>query len=243
VVLASSSRTGGQLSDLLLSAANGRVHAAWMISHGSNEGIYVRSSSDNGEEFNREINLVANESASDRWILQMSSAADNVYLAWQQSSEYAYGVTFSASNDGGASFSVPIFLGGIAPSSAAGPVVAAASNSSDVYVMWLPYFQAALAVSHDGGTNFEPHFPLGNSGGDFPVLSAAGGKVYSAWTRDNESGRHNTVYRASFDNGVTFSDEINILEDRDFIAKGMTAIADSAYLVFSGDEVYFMKVA
>jgi hypothetical protein len=240
--IASSSRSEGQFGEVLLAASGSHVHVAWIISYGSQAGVYVRSSDDYGASFGPQIVLLENDD-SGSWMMQIASSGENVYLAWQQNNPSGGSATaFVASRDGGASFDDPKLLGGVHPSSVAGPMMAAPSNSSDVYVMWQPYFGMALASSHDSGSTFEPNFELATGRADRPIVAAAGEGVYAVWSREADGGDYDTIFRASDDYGESFSEEIAILEGRDFIGYGMAAISGNAYLVLSSDEIYFMKV-
>jgi plastocyanin len=239
IVLESSDRRQGQVGGVQMAGYGQNVHVAWSVYAGSDNGLYVRSSIDGGSSFEDTIAI-----ADGAEYMQMFAAGDNVYLAWQNSpGSNAYEVGFSASNDNGLTFSDPITLGGIRPSSAAGPIIATSEEGDDVYVLWDAHFQLALAASHDAGRTFEPGIVIGSGGEfDFPVVAASGDNVYVAWKDDTENGSHNILYSASSDGGATFTDELAILENRDFIARSIAASGADVYLALAGNEVYFMKL-
>ena len=198
-----------------IAAVGDNVYVTWDDNTLGNFEIFFRASDDNGQTFGPTINLSNNPT--DSFLPQIAAVGDNVYVTWGDTdtgSLLGSDIFFAESEDNGQTFTTSINLSNSGSSSM--PQIAAIGDN--IYVTWLRSisgsFDIFFAESDDNGQTFTTPINISNSTGDTPFtelpnIAAVGDNVYVPW-QDNTPGNDEIFFRASDDNGQTFSPTVNV---------------------------------
>jgi hypothetical protein len=192
--------------------------------------MVFRASTDNGSTFGEPIDLgngLCNAS--------LIASGSMVYLMWAQWNEDTrnVGISFTRSNDNGATFASPVYLGSSCANSNWVPNMVVSENN--VYVAWHTCgnggYDVLFTASNDNGATFGSMTNLSDNYGDSTSvgLAASGSNVYAFWNnRDPDYSiiASDIFFRASTNNGATFSDAVNISNDRGYSAGPGIALSD-----------------
>jgi len=195
----------GPVIDLSASAANSirpqiaaegsDVYSIWREGV---DGIFFRNSTDGGATFpDAPVDLNNGGGTNDE--VQIAVSGNSVYAVWRE----AFFIFFINSTDNGDSFPfTPEQIGGIVSSK---PQIAVSGNN--IYIIWIEIQDIKFSRSTDGGATFSAPVDIGNTGPaalPAPQLAVDGNNVYVVW-RDDTSGNGDIKFRASTDNGATFT--------------------------------------
>ncbi len=229
-----------QVGGLSVAASGNRVFVAWQgLLSGD---IYFRASHDGGRSFGKIINLSNNPYRTFSEAPEVTVSEDNAYVTWltlASRTNPGYRAMFVASNDGGRGFGEPIILGGINPSSASLPKLAADGNN--VYATWGGIWEVFFRSSHDKGKSFGPVISANEQFGlvYFPQVYASEGKLYIAWIVEHSFETYDAFVRVSEDGGVMFGPSITALDDTGDLWLVSTKSGNRIYLAVGGLEVTF----
>ncbi|MEM3034211.1 MAG: sialidase family protein [Candidatus Nitrosocaldus sp.] len=218
-------------ADVVMAVEGSDVYIAW---HDPvNDAIMLRASNDGGATFRDPI-LVYNTEGVDgvrlRGIIAKGSYV-NILWSGESNGQYDIFLSNSSSSDGYALVFSTINLSNNEGDSEY-PVIDASGPT--VYVAWVDLTYGSseilLRISNDGGSTFSNTLNISDSSGESeaPTLVADGSNVYIAW-HDNSQGSFAVTFRASHDNGNTFSDPV-ILSSMD-----ATTAADSGFVSMDAD--------
>ena len=191
--------------------SGGAIDVVWLDSTSRTYDVFFARSTDGGKTFSAPLNL-SNDNADNAEPQIAVDANGKIHVVWENDS-ITFGVFYTQSSDGGATFSpvTPLVPGG---TSAATPELAVAG--SNVYVAWendaSSHSQVAFSHSSDGGATFSPATNLTNTAGSaFGAKLAvdAGGNLDVVWI-DNPAGNYELMFSRSTDNGATFSAAIDV---------------------------------
>ncbi|MCI0557044.1 MAG: glycoside hydrolase [Nitrososphaera sp.] len=162
--------------------------------------------------FNGTKNLSTNSGASLDPVV--SASGDKVYVVWSDKTPGNSEIIFSASTDGGETFTSKS-KGRLSETAAASILPRISSSGSDVYIGWIEkdgsgksdiYFKA----SHNSGSSFGSVENLSNSGtAAEPQVATTGGDVLVVWS-DSKSGNREIYLASSDDGGESFNGPINL---------------------------------
>jgi hypothetical protein len=213
------------------------VYIVWRDNTPGNNEIFFRASNDNGSTFNEIINLSNNAGISDS--PRIAASDNNVYVVWRDRSPGNDEVFFSASDNNGATFSRPVNLSNNAGSSFEPNI---AVYDKNVYIVWRDntplnediFFRA----SNDNGSTFNNVINLSSNAGisDSPRMVVYDKNVYIVW-RDNTPGNNEIFFRASNDNGATFSGLVNLSNNSITSDSPHIAVYDSNVYVVWQDRI------
>ena len=196
------------IRSVTMAAGGAGVHIAWAQEiAGANPEIFYRRSTDGGSTFGAVSNLSNSTAVS--VFPQIAVSGPNVYLVWRETE-----FRFSASGDGGASFSAPVDLSsGRADTRGVGggPQVAASGNA--VQVIWhsdqFGKYQVIHRASTDGGASFTAERNISmNTQDSWGIVTASGTNVLIAWT--DALPASDILLLHSGDSGVTFGGQVNV---------------------------------
>ena len=176
--------------------------------------IFARASSDGGATFSESKNLSNNTGYAN--IPEVFASGDNEYVLWMEGKFNQGEIMFKKSSDGGATFGQTIRLSETNDTSS-NPLLF--TDGRFVYSLWITNEINKANVysrsSSDYGATFENVMNL--SRGSFGVsnLALAGNNssICVVWQQNSTTGS-NIAFRRSDDAGVTFSDTINLSENR-----------------------------
>jgi hypothetical protein len=225
-----------------IAAVGENVYVAWRDSPSN---IFFRASDNNGKTFSTAINL-SNSSGSTRY-LQIAAVGDHVYVAWRDSSGK---LSFKASDNNGKTFdpTKQLSMDGTSGS----PVIAAFGDH--VYVAWKTSTKIFFRASDNNGKTFSPAILLSNASGTpgyVQQMVTIRNNVYITWN-DNVLGNPEIFFRASDNNGKTFSPAIQLsngtaFSDRSQIAGVETLYGNFVYVTWndfsSGNSKVFFRAS
>ncbi|MCS6767406.1 MAG: glycoside hydrolase [Candidatus Nitrosocaldus sp.] len=223
-------------ADVAMAVEGSSVYIAWYDS--AREAVMLRASDDGGSSFRDPILVSSTEGVGDVRVRGIVARGSYVNVLWSGEVDGQYDIFLSNSNDGAYTFSTMNLSSndgdsGYPVMDASGPMV---------YVAWVDLTygnsEVVLRVSTDGGSTFSDPVNVSNSPGESeaPVLVAEGSSVYMAW-HDNSHGKFAVIFRASHDNGSTFSSPFvlsSVGADAGFAS--MDADGSSVYIVWMGND-------
>jgi hypothetical protein len=202
------SNNAGGSTEPQITAVGENVYVTWVDSTLGKAEIAFTASNDNGQTFSSPV-LVSNSAVSSlgSFTPKITAVGANVYIAWREPAAFSQGIFFTASNDNGQTFNLPLNLT---------PVVFGSNHQlkavgDNIYVTWEGANDIFFTASNDNGQTFGPTINLSNNAGGstVPQITAVGDNVYVTWG-DNTLGNFETFFRASNDNGQTFGPTINL---------------------------------
>ena len=234
-----------QTGPKIASTEKGDVYVVWV----DGNGVYFRSSQDNGTKFGNPILLSINVASSPQIA---ATEKGDVYVVWVDGN----GVYFRSSQDYGTKFGNPILLSNAARISSSPQI--AATEKGDVYVVWSDKNKQSgdsdiiLKSSMNGGEDFGSGDRISRRNDILslsPQIAATEkGDVYVARVdKNNMSGDSEIVFRRSTNNGVEFDDSVNLDRDPDDITISVSPqIAATekgdVYVVWSDNDIQFKEI-
>jgi hypothetical protein len=211
-----------------IAAYDEKVHVAWIDDSLGNEEILLARSIDNGTTFSEAINL-SNTANTNSRNLELSAFDNNVYAVWLDEDEQGNGIIlFTASNDGGETFSNPITIARNVTTNNDFTFPKVAAYGNNVYIAWNiadswgtqgegEIITDLLYVkSSDQGNTFSPRVKLNNNGEKVgeAQLAAYNNAVYVVWgSSPYDHVTSNLFFVKSMDNGNTFSNATEVRND------------------------------
>jgi hypothetical protein len=178
----------GQGYDPNVQSAGSNVYVAWTD---KSQGIYFRSSGDNGQNWNNAIKIGAGGNYP-----IMSVSGSNIYVVWPSS-----GIMFATSSNGGVTWSK---AEKISPPGGITPYIA--SDSSEVAVVFLvPSSGSYAIVSTDSGAHWTA--PELYSNGPEPQVAVSGSNVYAV---ADKLDRSHVQFAVSHDSGASWTLNTNL---------------------------------
>jgi len=196
------------------------------------------------------LNLSNNEGDSISPVMA-ASGNNNVYVAWVDDTRGYKAVFLAKSLDGGIAFGNATLLSNSNNSRNSSfpeePQIAASGNN--VYIAWYDNitgnYEPFLVVSTDNGTSFSNPISLKEKVGvqnkdasdeygllaSFSQIAASGNNLYVIWY-DNITGSVETFLTKSTDNGISFSDPINLSQK--------AKVGTTKNIAVSGNNVYVL---
>jgi hypothetical protein len=210
-----SNSSGWSFGPRLLVDSHGGINVVWMDPTPGNQDIFFSHSTDGGTTFSIPRNL--SNDAADSGNPQLAADGNgNISVVWE-SDNIRYGVLFSHSTDGGATFSTPVNLAttNTSGNGSFGPQIAVGVEGS-INVSWEDdfNFQSDISFSRstDKGATFStPKNLSNNSGLSFSAQIAVdlSGNVNVVWM-DDTPGKYDILFSRSADQGASFSSPKNL---------------------------------
>ena len=194
--------------------------------------IIIARSDDNGSTF--QFTNLSNSSFA--WNARMLVSGDNVFVVWNQKMIPKSDVFFSMSNNNGISFSEPINVSNSQEESFDAGIQV---SGNTVYFVWNESNDETTDIffskSNDNGKTFESKINLSNSKTQSQVsrdtqMVVNGDNVYVVWY-DSTPGESGVYFVKSIDSGNTFSQPINLSNDRNPIQYAQIAANDQKLAV------------
>ena len=231
--------------------SDGTINVIWLDTPSIAYDVYYARSTDGGVTFSAPLNL--SHDGADNALPQIAvDASGNINVAWENDN-VTFGVFYTHSADGGATFSAPVNLATNTRGSFAPELVVAGNN---VYVAWEDdfNFQSDISFSRstDGGATFSAARNLTNNPSNaFGAKLAvdASGNLDLAWI-DNPAGNFELMFSRSTDNGATFSAAVDVSNNPGDAgdAQMTTDAAGNVYMVWRENtppefnrDIYFVR--
>ncbi len=201
-------------------ASENHVYVEWKRVSNGTASIMLTHSSDYGNTFGKAIQ-VTDDVGFD--ISRISNSYNNVYLAWDTDTENHHGIFLKKSSDYGNTFGPTIMLSN--PDKLCNSLRGLESTGSNVYVFFSCYNIASqegsivFRASHDNATTFGKPIILFQGMGVFsngPFWASIQGKNVYTITEENfpVSTPDSVLFRRSTDGGNTFSDIVNLSNNK-----------------------------
>lgn len=194
--------------------SQGAINVVW-IESGAKDNIYFSRSTDGGTTFSQPMNL-ANTVADSANPQIAVDANNNIHVLWANR-DVTFGIFYTRSTNGGASFSQPVDIDAHTTESFAPQF--AIDASGNVYVVWDTFVGSQLdvffSVSKDNGQTFSTEQNLSNNAGNSSTPQLAldsSGNINIVWD-DNTPGNEDIFFTRSTDQGTTFSPIKNVSSD------------------------------
>ncbi|MGI0087557.1 MAG: PEFG-CTERM sorting domain-containing protein [Nitrosotalea sp.] len=222
----------GAPDDMKIVESQGKIYAVWQSFLANKSSIAFSKSNDNGTVFIPAIEI--SDNSKDSAFPQLAVYDNNVYVVWLERTEGDItNVIFAKSNDGGATFSIPVAITSHVGGNSGIPKISAAG--SHVYLMWedngVKNFDVFLGSSNDSGSTFSIPINISNNTGDSgaPQMLVDGNDIYAVWM-DDTPGNFDILFSKSTDGGTTFAKPVNVSGN----------LQDSGYpqFVVMGNNVY-----
>jgi hypothetical protein len=204
-----SNSTGSSFSPSIALDAQGGINVVWVDNTPGNQDIFFSRSTDGGATFSTPKNL-SNDPPNNASPKVAVDGSGNISVLWEND-DITYGVFYTHSTDGGATFSTPVNLA-TNTSGSFNSRLALDSNGS-VYVVWEDHFVppsgiASSAIffsrSADKGSTFSAAMSISSNSSSTPALAlAANGSVNVSWV-DHTASPTNVFFSRSTDSGTTF---------------------------------------
>ena len=202
-----SNSSGWSFGPRILVDSHGGIDVVWVDPTPGNQDIFFSHSTDGGATFSMPQNL--SNDAADSGSPQIAADTNgNISVVWE-SDDIKYGVLYSHSTDGGATFSTPVNLT-TNPTGSFGPQIAVGADGS-INVAWEDdfNFQSDICFSRstDKGATFStPKNLSSNAGNSFAAQVAVdpSGNINVVWM-DDTPGHYVIFLSRSADQGASFS--------------------------------------
>jgi hypothetical protein len=243
------------------------VYVVWQDETPDKGRIRFRASTDNGNNFSI-TRVLSQENEVNANSPRIDAFGNNVYVVWEDNSRSGndtsenFDILYRASTDAGTNFTFTKIMSKN-PGDSYDPEIAAAGNN--MYVVWedntsgndtsIDWDIRFRASTDSGDTTTNDTKVLSDRIGevaDFQQIAAVGDNVYVVWsdiyTRSGYPGIYEVFFRASTDNGINFSNSVNISTTAGrSILPQIGASGDSVYVVWRDDttgngDIYFRNV-
>ena len=190
----------------------GGINVVWTSDAPGNHDIFFSRSTNGGANFSTPLNL--SNDAADSLSPQLAvDTSGNISVVWENDS-ITFGVLFSHSTDGGATFSTPLDLATNTGGSFGAQLFVAPDGSIDV--VWeddsTTQSEISFSRSTDKGATFSTPKNLSSDPGfsfDAQIAVDASGNIDVIWA-DNTPGNYDILFARSTDQGATFSSPRNL---------------------------------
>lgn len=207
-----SKSSGSSFNPLISVDRQGSINVVWISNAPGNNDVFFSRSTDGGGTFSAPLNL-SNDPADSLSPQLAVDGSGNIDVVWE-SDNIKFGVLFSYSTDGGATFSAPVDLATNTGGSFGAQLALAADGS--INVVWEDDSNFGSTISYsrstDNGATFSaPKNLSGNLGNSFESQIAvdAGGNIDVIWA-DSTPGNFEIFFSRSTDQGATFSSPNNL---------------------------------
>lgn len=241
------SKEGETVLSAKIVSANSNVYLVWSASDDNNiNHISFARSNDQGHTFQSIPNISANKppySSSEPQLAIGSSDGNVVYLVWrdevplnQATSNLGAGIAFAKSIDSGKTFDITRYIG-----SGAWPTMSV--SGQNIYIAFgisgnaTITFNVGFVKSLDAGKTFSKQVMISNQtwpvspydDPPFPSIAADGANVFVAWRYTGSANKedvsnHETFLATSYDEGRTFTRQLNISASIDRDTRGQPAV-------------------
>jgi hypothetical protein len=207
-----SNSSGWSFDPRLLVDSQGGINVVWVCDAPGNHDIFFSRSTDGGGSFSAPLNL--SNDAADSLSPQLAvDTSGNISVVWENDS-ITFGVLFSHSTDGGATFSTPLDLATNTGGSFGAQLFVAPDGSIDVVWEDDSNSQSEISFSRstDKGATFSTPKNLSSNPGfsfDAQIVVDASGNIDVVWA-DNTSGNYDILFSRSTDEGANFSSPKNL---------------------------------
>lgn len=215
----------GPRASIATSDGGKNIYLTWWDNKTGNNEVFFAGSSNGGKSFRNPINLSnATGGSADS---EVAASGSNVYVTWWDNKTGNWEVFSRASTDDGKSFGNATMLKSIGNSTAKTPLKAPPSNTISVdtlvaasgdneYITWWDNktgnWEVLFARSTDNGKTFSANTTNISNSTDMRSIgariAASGDNVYIAWIDITNAGQKQVMFRASTDNGKTFSNPV-----------------------------------
>jgi hypothetical protein len=207
-----SQSSGSSFNPLISVDRQGAINVVWINDAPGNNDIFFSRSTDGGTTFSAPLNL-SNDPADSLSPQLAVDGSGNINVVWE-SDNITFGVLFSHSTDGGATFSPPLDLATNTAGSFGAQLALAADGS--INVAWEDDSNTGSTISYsrssDNGATFSaPKNLSGTLGNSFESQIAvdAGGNIDVLFA-DSTPGNFDIFFSRSTDHGATFSSPKNL---------------------------------
>ncbi len=206
----------GPADSPMISASGKNVYVFWDDKTNGNSEVYFRESSNNGTSWGVVADLSVTKSPSRHFMTLVDGRS--LYVAWVNRLAGNNEILFISSHDNGTNWSPPQDLSNNVNDSFN---IGLASFGSNLFMVWLaqpPQFQVLQRTSTNEGVTWGNTTNISNDTGmsSSPQLFAQpigkGGNLYIVW-QDDTTGTFQTLFRASYNLGASWSDALNLSHD------------------------------
>jgi predicted secreted protein with PEFG-CTERM motif len=197
---------------LKIAQSQGKIYAVWQSFLANKSSIAFTKSDDNGTTFIPAIEI--SDNSTDSAFPQLTVSDNHVYVTWlERTAGEVTNVIFTKSDDGGATFSIPVAITNHVSGNSGIPIITA--NGNNVYLMWedngAKNFDVFLSSSNDSGNTFSIPTNISNNTGDSgaPQMIEDGNNIYAVWM-DNTYGKFDILFSKSTDGGETFAKPVDV---------------------------------
>lgn len=207
-----SSSLGFSFNPRITVDSQGGINVVWQDNTAGNYDVFFSRSSDGGVNFSKPMNL--SNDPPDSWNPQIAvDKSGNISVVWENDN-ITFGVLFTHSTDGGATFSTPVNLATNKTGSFAPEIGLGADGSINVVWEDDANFRAQISFSRstDKGATFSAPTNISNDSGNATssqVVLDASGNINVVWV-DDTPGNFVIMFSRSSNSGATFSKGKNI---------------------------------
>ena len=205
-----SNTTGDSFNPHIMVDSQNHINVVWEDDTPGPRDVFFSHSTDGGLTFSAPVNL-SNDSADSSSAQVAADSTGNVFVVWENDNTSSFGIMFSRSLDGGATFSAPVFVSTNTGGSMASQI--AVDAAGNINVVWEDTIssssQIAFARSQNHGATFSAPKTLSTSGNsNSPQIALDGGNINVVWVNDSP-GNFDVFYTRSTD-GQNFSSLLNL---------------------------------
>jgi len=226
--------------------SNGVVHLVWEDDREEKVDVYYKRSTDDGVTWGEDVKLTNLTPQTIEPIPRLVTSENVVLILFSNRTENGEHVFYVLSQDAGAHFSPPKQL-----SFASGDQSNAAASmvGKVIHVVWQGYLrgqaQTIYVKSPDGGLTWDDEVALKDSGllDRHPSLYAVGDNVFVAWSR-NDLGREAVFFRASYDSGETWEQEVQLSDFEPpifLIFPSVASDGSAVHVIWNWKELYYAR--
>lgn len=217
----------------------GAINVVWVDNTPGPQAIFFSRSADGGATFSTPVNL--SNGPADSTSPQIALDANgNINVVWENDG-ITFGIFYTQSVNGGASFSTPVNLAAN-PNGSVGPQLGIDGNG-DIFVVWEDDFNSQSDISFsrslDKGATFSVAKNLSNNPGksfSAQVAVDPSGNINVGWV-DTTTGHAEIFFSRSIDRGATFSSATNVSNGSGASSRPQisTDTGGNIYLVWEAD--------
>ena len=223
------------------------VHVVWWDRRDGDWEIYYKRSTDRGLTWQNDTRLT--NAAGTSWHCAVAALGPVVHVAWSDNRDGTYEVYYTRSTDRGLNWDPAVVLSTDSVGSLR-PSIAVAGSLA--FLAWednrCGHAEVFYTRSTDEGLHWDPDQQLTSSGSGAasPTVAVIGAYVHVAWA-DVRTGDGEIFYKRSTDNGVTWSPDLNIVNNPDWNASNpaIAAAGSDVHVIWfdhrGDDYVYYRR--